>query len=267
MANRQRFRWVVAVLTPMLVASAVRAVEFPGRQPGPATAVVKSDEWRLENAVLRAAWRTAEGRLRPGPILDQLSGRTISGGSELFSIVLSGGKTIPASAMKVLAPPRSERLPIDVRAARASSHCAGKCISATLATDDGTVHVEWRAMLRDGDNYVRQELSLRARGADLPLAEVVLADLAVEEAGTAGDGRGSPVVAGKLFFACESPLAENQGRAGRVRCGLPSRARCGGKLVPLFGSCRCRAGGPDAACLSLLRRARASPPLSTLSAL
>jgi hypothetical protein len=208
----------------MLAASAVRAVEFPGRQPGPATAVVKSDEWRLENAVLRAAWRTAEGRLRPGPILDQLSGRTISGGSELFSIVLSGGKTIPASAMKVLAPPRSERLPIDVRAARASSHCAGKCISATLATDDGTVHVEWRAMLRDGDNYVRQELSLRARGADLPLAEVVLADLAVEEAGTAGDVRGSPVVAGKLFLACESPLAENQGRAGRVRCGLPSRA-------------------------------------------
>ncbi len=39
--------------------------------------------------------------------------------------------------------------------------------------------------------------------------------------------RGSPVVAGNLFFACENPLADNQGRAGRVRCALPWKTSLG----------------------------------------
>jgi hypothetical protein len=211
----------------MLAASAIQAVEFPGRRPGPATAVVTSDAARLENAVLRAAWRTAQGRLQPGAILDRLLGHTVGGGGELFTIVLRGGKTIPASALKLLAPPRDEELPANAQAVRASGRLAGKCISATLATEDGNVQVQWRAILRDGDNYVRQELSLQARGADLPLAEVVLVELAAEGPKTVGNVRGSPVVAGNLFFACENPLAENQGRAGRVRCALSSRTALG----------------------------------------
>jgi hypothetical protein len=167
------------------------------------------------------SWQVTTGRLRPGPIIDQLSKRAIPGGSEVFSIVLSDGRTIPASGMKLLDQPRIEDLPANVRAVRASNHDAGKCIAATLVSDDGKLQVDWRAMLRDGDNYVRQELTLQARDKDLPLAEIVLADLAAEGAKTVGSVRGSPVTAGNLFFACENPLANNQGRAGRVRCELP----------------------------------------------
>jgi hypothetical protein len=218
---KRRFLRVVALLTPIFAASVLEAVEFPGNHPGPAVAVARSPMWRLKNAVLSREWSVSEGRLRPGAIVDQLSGRTIGGGSELFVIVLSNGRTIPASGMKLVAPPRSEELPVNAQAVRASSHCAGKCISATLATEDGAVHAWWRALLRDGDNYVREELSLQARGADLPLAEVVLGDRPVEGAQTAGNVRGSPVVAANFFFACENPLAYNEGHTGRVRCALP----------------------------------------------
>jgi hypothetical protein len=225
MANRDilfRFR-ALAVLTAVFLPSAAKAVQFPGRQPGPAAALAERETCRLENAALRMSWQVAEGRLRPGPIVDRLSKRTIPGGGEVFLVVLSDGRTIPASGMKLLRPPQSENLPAGGRAVRAASHHPGKCLSATLVTGDGTLEAEWRAMLRDGDNYVRQELSLQARGRDLPLAEIMLNDLSAEGAKTVGTVRGSPVVAGNLFFACENPLANNQGRAGRVRCALPWR--------------------------------------------
>jgi hypothetical protein len=213
--------YAIAALVPTFLPSVAKATEFPGHRPGVAVAVVESETCRLENTVLRMSWQMTKGRLRPGPIVDCLSKRTIPGGSEVFSIVLSDGRTISTSGMKLLDQPRIEDLPANARAVRASSHDAGKCLAATLVSDDGTLQIDWRAMLRDGDNYVRQELSLQARDKDLPLAEIVLADLAAEGAKTAGNVRGSPVTAGNLFFACENPLANNQGRAGRVRCALP----------------------------------------------
>ena len=90
-----------------------------------------------------------------------------------------------------------------------------------MADDDGSFQVEWQAVLRDGDNYVRQELVLRALKKDMPLTEVVLIELPVEKTPTVGAVLGSPVAAGNLFFACESPLADNRGQPGRVRCALP----------------------------------------------
>ena len=56
---------------------------------------------------------------------------------------------------------------------------------------------------------------------DLPLAKIVFGDLSAEGARTVGVVRGSPVVAGNLFFACENPLADNRGKEGHVYCSLP----------------------------------------------
>ena len=237
-------------------------------QPGSAMAVVEPKNVRLENAAICMSWQVAEGRLRPGPIVDRLSGRTIPGGGEVFSVALGDGRNISASDMKLLRPPQSEDLPVDAKAVRASSHYAGKCISATLAAKDGTLQVNWRAMLRDGDNYIRQELSLRAKDKDLPLAEIVLGDWSAEGAKTVGSVRGSPVTAGNLFFACENPLANNRGQAGHVRSRIVVEDfTAGGEDVSLHvGGRRC-SGGPDAPGVSLLRRARAAPTLSAVSAL
>jgi len=221
MTNRRLFFCIFAFFLPAFAPSALEAIEFPGRRPGSAVVVLEPETYRLGNTILSMSWQVTNGQLRPGPITDRLGGRTIPGGGEVFSLVLGDGRTIAASAMRLLRRPRSEDLAADAKAVRASRHFAGKCISATLAAKDGTLQAEWRAMLRDGDNYVRQEVVLRARDKDLPLMEIVLGDLAAAGAKTMGSVRGAPVVAGNLFFACENPLANNQGRAGRVRCALP----------------------------------------------
>jgi hypothetical protein len=217
---------LLAVTTLLLVANlpAASAVEFPGPAPGRATAPIEARQCRLENAALSMSWQTAQGQIRPGLVVDRVSGTSIPGGGELFTIVLGDGRTIRASGMKLLGQPHSEDLPANAQAVRLSSHHAGKCISATLVSQDGGLQVVWRAMLRDGDNYIRQELALRAQGKDLPLTEVVLTELSALGAQTIGTVRGSPVVAGNVFFACENPLADNRAQAGRVRCALPWKA-------------------------------------------
>ena len=110
MMNRRLFSLCPRGLLPAFVPSALKAIEFPGRRPGVAVAVVEPRTCRLENTILSLSWQVTQGRLRPGSIIDRLGGRTIPGGSEVFSVVLSDGRTIPASGMKLLRPPRSEKL-------------------------------------------------------------------------------------------------------------------------------------------------------------
>lgn len=197
------------------------AIEFPGRAPMAATATVEDGQCNLENAILSMSWQVVDGRLRPSSAADRLSGKTIPVAAELFTIVPGDGSEIRASELHLVEPPRCEDLPADANAVRASCRQAGKCVAATLADKDNRTEVRWRAVLRDGSNYVRQELTVRAMHDELPLAEIVCGEFSVDAAQTAGSVRGSPAVAGNLFFACESPFADNRGEPGHVRCSLP----------------------------------------------
>ena len=266
----RRGRWTaiaVGALALMGHVSLLAAIDFPGPAPGPATVTVESGRYKLENSAISVSWQLIDGRLRPGPVVDRLSGKMISGGNELFAVVLADGRSICDSSMKLVADPRSEDLATNSASVRAANHHAGKCISAVLASTDGSLQVQWRAILRDGDNYVRQELALRARDKDVPLTEIVMLDLPAEGAQTVGSVRGSPVVAGNLFFACEDPLAHNQGQGGRVRCALPWSAGSGRRRVGLCVGGRRGPGRPDAAGLFVLRGTSARTPLPAVSAL
>ena len=71
--------------------------------------------------------------------------------------MLADGKTIRASELALRSSPAAKTLPADAASLRAGDRFAGKRIAATLASQDGTLRVRWQAVLRDGDNYVRQD--------------------------------------------------------------------------------------------------------------
>ncbi|MGW8257803.1 MAG: hypothetical protein ACWGMZ_09995 [Thermoguttaceae bacterium] len=195
-------------------------MDFPGPSPGKAAASASPERCTLENALISMSWKTSGGKLRPGAIVDLIDKKTVSLGKEAFSIVLSDGRVLRASDFRLLMSPQVEDISARARALRIAERCAGKRIVATLVSPGGSLRVQWQAVLRDGGNYVRQELVLRAMGKELPLTEIVLMELPVDGAKTVGVAPGSPVVAGKLFFACENPLAENREQQGKVRCSL-----------------------------------------------
>ncbi len=223
--QRGQLRWLVVgllwVSAGLSAFDAAAAVDFPGPPPGRATASASSVQCHLENAVVGMSWQISSGKLRPGEIVDRLTGKTIPAGTEVFSIVSGDGRVLRASDLKLLKTPHAEDISARSGALWIADRSAGKRIVATLADNDGSFQVEWQAVLRDGDNYVRQELVLRALKKDMPLTEVVLIELPVEKSPAVGTVLGSPVVAGNLLFACESPLADNRGQPGRVRCAFP----------------------------------------------
>ena len=220
-----RFWGVLAGFSLLPVAA--RGMEFPGPPVKAAAAVVEAESCRLENGVIGMSWHVVQGRLRPGPVVNRKSGKTIAPSGEAFSLALNGGRVVHASDLRIMGAVACQDLPAEPSALRSADHGAGKRLAASLAGEDGAIEVRWQAVLRDGSNYVRQELAIRSRGKDLPLAEIVLVELSAEGARTCGTVPGSPVTCDNFFFACEDPLADNRGQGGRIRCAL----KCGKPLT------------------------------------
>lgn len=176
----------------------------------------------LGNDAISATWQLSAGVLRGLTIVDLGTHRSLPLPAEVVTLVLQDGSSIPASSLKARAP-TFERLAGDHRAARFADRLPGKQVTVELTDPAGRVTVTWRAILRTDSRYLRQEVTVRAIGGDLPVKEIRLADVALPEARISGTVAGSPVVTSGWFLGFEHPLAAHtvdSGPDGRVRCGL-----------------------------------------------
>ena len=202
---------------------AAHAIEFPGPSPGTANANFDGECLLMQNAVLAVTWGLGAERLELVEVTDRISdtANRLPNRHEPFVVKLRGGQSIKASEFRRVGKLRLERIESDVDAVRLSHRSAGWQASISLVSSDGRIHAMWRAVLRDGSNYVRQELTLVAKGDDIPLEEVTVLEFDVPDARKVGSVDGSPVVVGNCFFACEHPMANNRGEEGTIDCSMP----------------------------------------------
>ncbi len=173
----------------------------------------------LGNAAVAARWEAGPTGLALLSLEDRRSRRRLDDRRGVFTLSLEGGVLIDAARMRLLTPPRVEELAADPGASRQSERLPGRRLVAVLADGGGRLSVEWRAILREGSHYIRQEIAVTAAGADVPIREIALIDLEVPGASVCGTVKGSPVTAGTWFFGFEHPLSfSTAGR--RARCGL-----------------------------------------------
>ena len=201
--------------------SAIAEIQFPGPEPG--VGRCKMDEGRvvLENAVLLCQWDVSEGRLKLDRLVDKLAGAAIDAGEgECFQLLLDNGQVLRASELGIIGKPEIKNIEPEPKSCRLAEQFAGKEILATLGSSDGNLEVLWRAILRDGSNYVRQQITLTAKNTPIDIKEIVLWELAAK-AEVKGIVDGSPVVASNMFFAFESPLSKSTSDSNRFRCSLP----------------------------------------------
>lgn len=212
----------------ILFVAATAAAQAPAAAlaPGKAAAEVKAGSLTLGNRVITAAWQVSGSVLRPGTITDKLNSRTIADPEEAFALILSDGRTVAASAIKVVGKPRIEELKAVPGAPRLSDRLDGKQLVVQLADVDGTLDIAWRGILRDGSNYIRQEVAFKALKQDVPVKEIVLIDAALRDAEVSGTVQGSPVVVGSAFLGFEHPMSQSKIAEGRARCSLA-------RIVPL----------------------------------
>lgn len=204
-------------------APVVSAEGFPGPDPGPASARIDGERLVLQNAVVSATWELGTDRFGLAELTNRISGATIRprGKYEPFVVTLEGGRSVKASEFRRVGEPKLERIEPTRDAVRLSHRLAGWQVIVPLVSSDGRTHVTWRAILRDGSNYVRQEVAIAAKSDDIPVKDLSVLKIDVPDAHVVGNVDGSPVVAGNWFFACEHPMAANRVDGDTIVCGMP----------------------------------------------
>jgi hypothetical protein len=186
----------------------------------PARAAAVADELTLGNAAITATWTTSGGVFRPARMFDGLNKSVLPTSAHAFVLTFADRSTLRSSDMRITVPPRTEALTAHPGASRKAEQLAGHQITVTLRDTSGRVEAVWRGILRDGSKYIRQEVTLRAVGAELPLREISLLDFNAANAMVPGTVRGTPIVIGDAYFALEHPLANNDVDGNHVRCRM-----------------------------------------------
>ncbi len=164
--------------------------------------------YELSGQRLTARFQVVHGSLKVEDIEDLGNGAILRPG-EVFSLLLGDGHLIGASQLRIDGGPTQEQVAPIPTASRQAERVAGQKLCADLTTLDNALAVHWCAVLRDGADYLRQEITLRASTHPVNITEVRLFDFQVPGAQVVGRVAGSPIVAGSFFFGFESPLAKS----------------------------------------------------------
>ncbi|MGB6875122.1 MAG: hypothetical protein WBD87_03730, partial [Candidatus Acidiferrales bacterium] len=174
----------------------------------------------LANGAVAAEWQVSPTGLQFLQIQDRRSGQIIAGPAAAFSLTLASGSQIISSAMRLLESPKIENFPAQPRAARFSERVPGRAVTASFEDAQHGLRASWRAILRDGSHYIRQEIEFLSMKESLPIIEVTMLDLRVTGAAVSGSVNGSPVTSGTWFLGFEHPLSQSTVEGGRLRCTL-----------------------------------------------
>jgi len=220
----------VAVLICLLIGGSAAIAQHPAQIPvqvpvlygtsaGTAKADVRGHVLSLSNQMMEVRWSVREGKLAGLKLVIHGTGAEIALPRDPFSLILKDGASVRASEMTITDGPRVQALRANPGASRAAEHFAGQVVLVRLQDSARKISVDWRAILRDGSNYLRQEITISSLSDDQPIAEVRLFDGTLPGANVIGSVKGSPVTAGDLFLGFEDPLAECH--AGEtVTCGM-----------------------------------------------
>jgi hypothetical protein len=192
------------------------ATDFPSATvPGIAKTSAINDQVTFSNNVMSATFTLADGNLTMSNISDKLSGQAppISAG-ELFSITLGNGNILVDTSMVagrvVLA-----RVPAKPAAIKVSDRSKGWKMAVPFHYNSSgkRLSLEWSATLRDGSNYIVQNVFLKAPKGDWDIDRVSLIDMNTTNATIVGENKsnagGAPMVAGQFFFAQQNPLTQD----------------------------------------------------------
>jgi len=192
-----------------------------GAEPGDARVTVSADQIVLENDMFAARWSISHSHVGGFDLVIHPSEKSIPLAQDLFALELNNGKVLRSSAMTVKDAPEIETLTVEPEAARSAQHFAGKQVVVRFEDAQSQLSITWRAILRNGSNYVRQEFSFQALHHDSTIRRVELFDFKAPAARLTGTVKGSPVTVEDAFFGFEHPLSTCEVKNDAVKCFIP----------------------------------------------
>jgi len=178
----------------------------------------QGDQLSLSNETISAIWSMQEGMLRWQSLTNRDTGTTLSFDRSPFELVPKEGPVLRSADFKIAGEPAIEDIPTAPGSSRAADHVPGRQIRIELEAP--TAHLTWKAILREGANYIRQELTIHTKQRPFPLSQIILVDASLPNATVSGQVKGSPVTTDTWFAGFEHPLSECRVRNDRAGCWL-----------------------------------------------
>ncbi len=223
MLARFRFIFLFLLLVVVSILARSQSTTLYGVDPGEARASVHDGQIVLENSVFSVRWSFAQGasgrsELILHPLTPHSDKKSIPLERDLFFLKLKDGGILRSTTMSIKDGPRIENLVARPKVSRSAEHFPGKQVIVRFEDSAGNLSVTWRGILRDGSNYVRQEVSIEAIRRDVAIREVELFDFQAPGAHVAGTVKGSPVTVGDVFFGFEHPLSSCELKNETIGC-------------------------------------------------
>jgi hypothetical protein len=174
----------------------------------------------LHNDVIAAKWTVCDGGLQLASVDDLITHRPIPIDRDVFILSFRDHDVIRSSQMKVLNTPQIRSLSAIPGSSNLAERFAGREISVDLEDETEHLHVRWHAILRDGSNYLRSEVTVRAIDQDVPVTEIRLVGSVSADAKVVGTVKGSPSIDRDEFLAFEHPLSMCAVEQAVLTCSL-----------------------------------------------
>jgi hypothetical protein len=178
------------------------------------------DSVSLSSSAISATWSIRGGSLRWQTLTNHFTNISLPLEGSVFALVPKEGPVLRSADFKIVGAPVFREIPPSPNSSKAGDRLAGRELRIVLEDPSAKVQVIWKAILREGANYVRQEVSIHALHDPLALAQIGLIDAIVPGASVSGAVKGSPVTAGTWFLGFEHPLSECRVRHDRATCWL-----------------------------------------------
>ena len=203
----------------LAVPSFIWSVLFVAHAASAVQAARQGDTLTLSNEAISASWSIRGGELRWQSLGNRFTNETFPLDGSPFALVPKEGPVLTTSSFKISGQPELESIPASAHSSRAADQVPGQQIRVELEDASG-VRITWKAILRQGSHYLREELTIHAGRQPLPLAQIVLVDSVIPGSKSSGQVKGSPVTAPAFFAGFEHPLSECRVRADRASCWL-----------------------------------------------
>lgn len=131
-------------------------VVFPGTAPGKAYATTDSAQAVIGNKLFSASFKAMGEGLVFGGLKTAQGETVVDGGTCIFTFNMQDGSQLSSDNMTVNKLSIVELEP-NTKSPKYSDALPGKALSATFTDKTKGVKVEWKAVLRDGSHYLRQE--------------------------------------------------------------------------------------------------------------
>ena len=214
-------RSFLAVIVLLLVALALSLALVQASPAETVQAARDGDRITLSNDAIAATWSVRGASLQWQALANHLTGARLPLAGSVFALVPGEGELLRSSDLKIIGAPVIEGAPVSPGSSKAADHTPGRQVRIELEDGSAKLHISWRAILREGANYIRQEVTLKSQQQPFALTRIELIDAVIPGAVVSGNVKGSPVTAGTWFFGFEHPLAECRVHSNRASCWLP----------------------------------------------